>query len=66
MVNNKWLATLTESIQNEVRHVSQALVTRVRQLAERYATPLPTLIAETEQLSARVDMHLKRMGFGNV
>ena len=32
------------------------------QLAERYATPLPTLTKELATLSARVDEHLKKMG----
>lgn len=43
--------------------MSQALTGRVRQLAERYDTPLPALVDEVEVLSARVDEHLNRMGF---
>ena len=35
---------------------------RVRELAERYETPLPRLVEEVEQLSARVEGHLERMG----
>ena len=35
----------------------------VRILAERYATPLPKLNGEVEALSARVEEHLKKMGF---
>ena len=35
---------------------------RVRELAERYATPLPQLTRRVEDLSARVDEHLKKMG----
>ena len=35
---------------------------RICQLAERYATPLPTLTKELAELSARVDAHLKKMG----
>jgi type I restriction enzyme M protein len=35
---------------------------RIRQLAERYATPLPTLTKDLATLSARVDEHLKKMG----
>ena len=33
-----------------------------RQLAERYATPLPQLTDEVAALAARVEEHLKRMG----
>jgi type I restriction enzyme M protein len=43
--------------------VSQTLTGRIRQLAERYATPLPQLVDEVAELSAKVDEHLKKMGF---
>ena len=43
--------------------VSQALTGRIRQLAERYATPLPRLAEEVDTLAARVDEHLKTMGW---
>ncbi len=36
--------------------------TRARQLAERYATPLPQLTDEVAAFAARVDAHLKKMG----
>ena len=32
-------------------------------ITERYATPLPKLAGEVETLAARVDEHLKKMGF---
>ena len=34
----------------------------MRQLAERYATPLLQLVAEVQELSAKVAEHLKKMG----
>jgi type I restriction enzyme M protein len=63
VVNDKWLATLEASVQSELDRVSQALTGRIKQLAERYATPIPQLAAEVETLAARVDEHLKKMGF---
>jgi type I restriction enzyme M protein len=63
VVNDKWLATLAADVQTELDRVSQALTARIRQLAERYATPLPQLTKEVEALSATVDAHLQRMGF---
>ncbi|MBA2659868.1 MAG: type I restriction-modification system subunit M [Nitrosospira sp.] len=63
VVDDKWLAALEASVQSELDRVSQALTGRIRQLAERYATPLPILIKEVESLAARVDEHLKKMGF---
>ena len=63
VVDDKWLATLAADVQTELDRVSQALTSRIRQLAERYATPLPQLTTEVEALSATVDKHLQRMGF---
>jgi type I restriction enzyme M protein len=34
----------------------------VRELAERYATPLPKLTEDVEILAARVEAHLAKMG----
>ena len=63
VVDDKWLAALAARVQGELDRVSQALTGRIRQLAERYATPLPRLAAEVETLASRVDKHLKNMGF---
>jgi type I restriction enzyme M protein len=43
--------------------VSQTLTGRIRQLAERYATPLPELTTEVESLADKVAGHLAKMGF---
>ncbi len=63
VVHDKWLAVLQARVQGELDRVSQALAGRIKQLAERYATPIPQLAAEVETLAARVDEHLKKMGF---
>jgi type I restriction enzyme M protein len=63
VVDDKWMAALASSIQGELDRVSQALTGRVRQLADRYATPLPRLTTEVATLSDRVDKHLMKMGF---
>ena len=62
VVDDKWLTTLAMAMQGELERVSQTLTTRIRQLAERYDTPLPNLVNEVTNLSTRVDEHLKRMG----
>ena len=62
IVDDKWLSTITEAVRGELDRVSQTLTSRIRELAERYATPLPRLTEEVETLSARVDQHLKEMG----
>jgi type I restriction enzyme M protein len=62
VVDDKWLATIAATVQGELDRVSQTLTGRIRQLAERYATPLPQLADEVATLAARVDGHLKKMG----
>jgi type I restriction enzyme M protein len=62
VVEDKWLANLAADVQAELDRVSQNLAGRIRQLAERYATPLPALVDEVADLSARVDAHLSKMG----
>lgn len=62
VVNDKWLAHLTADLQAELDRVSQTLTGRIRELAERYAAPLPTLVDEVVTLWGKVDEHLKRMG----
>lgn len=62
VVEDKWLASLSAAVQGELDRVSQTLTGRIRQLAERYAAPLPQLADEVDALSARVYGHLKKMG----
>ncbi len=63
VVDDKWLATLAGAVQGELDRVSQTLTGRIRQLAERYATPLPQLTGEVATLASCVEEHLKKMGF---
>ena len=63
VVDDKWLTQLAADVRNELDRISQALTGRSRQLADRYAAPLPQLQQEVEALAARVDEHLKKMGF---
>ncbi|MBA2396884.1 MAG: type I restriction-modification system subunit M [Ktedonobacteraceae bacterium] len=63
VVDDKWLATLASDVQTELNRISQALTGRVKELAERYVTPLPKITEEVEVLSGKVDAHLKKMGF---
>ena len=54
VVDDKWLATLAAAVQGELDRVSQTLTGRIRQLAERYATPLPEITNQVENLAAKV------------
>ena len=62
VVDDKWLTALAAAVQGELDRVSQTLTGRIRQLAERYAAPLPQLTGEVATLAVRVDEHLKKMG----
>jgi type I restriction enzyme M protein len=61
VVDEKWLTAIAAAVQGELNHVSQTLTGRIRELAERYATPLPQLSNQLAALAARVDGHLNRM-----
>jgi type I restriction enzyme M protein len=62
VVDDKWIALLATAVQGELDRVSQTLTGRIRELAERYESPLPHLVEEVAVLSAKVDDHLKKMG----
>jgi type I restriction enzyme M protein len=63
VVERKWMAAIEEAVRGEVDKLSQDLAGRVKELAERYDVPLPTLVDDVERLAAKVDRHLKKMGF---
>jgi len=62
VVDDKWMTHLSSAVQGELDRVSQTLTGRIRELAERYATPLPQLSDEVAALASRVEAHLKKMG----
>ena len=62
VVDDKWLTTIAAAVQGELDRGSQTLTSRIRLLADRYATPLPQIVDEVEQLAAKVAAHLQKMG----
>ena len=62
VVEDKWLATIAKAVQGELDRVSQTLTGRIRELAERYATPLPQLTDQVAALASRLDENLRKMG----
>ena len=63
VVDDKWLAALNTDIQGEMDRVSRQLTGRVKELAERYETPLPQMVARVTELEDRVKGHLEKMGY---
>jgi len=63
VVDDKWLAALDRDIHGEMDRVSQALTQRVKELAERYETPMPEMVNRVADREAKVNRHLSKMGF---
>ena len=63
VVEDKWLAAISAAVHGEMDRISQALTQRVKELAERYETPLPQLVVRVTELEQAVNHHLERMGF---
>jgi len=63
VVEDKWLATISAAIHSEMDRISQALTQRVKELAERYETPLPQAAKQVAAMEQVVHAHLKKMGF---
>ena len=63
VVEDKWIDALDKAIHGEMDRISQTLTQRVKELAERYGTPMPQMIDQVAQLEAKVNRHLERMGF---
>ncbi len=63
VVEDKWLAALDTAIHGEMDRVSQQLTQRVKELVERYETPLPQMVSRVAELEAKVNRHLQKMGF---
>jgi type I restriction enzyme M protein len=63
VVDSKWLVALDTAIHAEMDRVSQSLTARVKELAERYESALPSLMSEASELEKKVSQHLQKMGF---
>jgi len=63
VVDDKWTVALEAALHGELDRVSQGLTQRVKELAERYATPLSQMIDRVAELEAKVKDHLETMGF---
>lgn len=62
-VDDKWFTSIQTAVDGEVQRITQRLAERVKELEERYTSPVPELVDQVETLSAKADEHLKQMGF---
>jgi type I restriction enzyme M protein len=63
VVDYKWMATLEAAIHGEMDRASQALTSRVVEIAERYERPMPDVARRVADLGQIVNRHLENMGF---
>ncbi len=63
LVEEKWLASLQSELLDSVDLISHRFSSRLQELAERYAEPLPQIEQEVAELSKKVEGHLNKMGF---
>jgi type I restriction enzyme M protein len=63
LVDDKWQAELEAAILGELERISKALTHRLKDLMERYGTPLPQITRNVAELEAKVNNHLTIMGF---
>ena len=63
VVDDKWIAAIDRDIHTEMDRISQRLAQRIKELAERYETPLPQQNQQVEELEQAVNAHLHKMGF---
>jgi len=63
VVEERWLARLEEGIKDELDNIVMSLTSRIKELAERYAEPMPDIEQEVEGYESNVKEHLKVMRF---
>jgi len=63
VVEDKWLKSLENDIRRETGQISQGLTQRLKELAERYETPVPNLTDKVADMEEKVNQHLEKMGF---
>lgn len=63
VIEKKWMHSMEQRIRTEMDNISHRLTQRIKELAERYVTPLPKLSNEVDGLTAKVENHLKEMNF---
>lgn len=63
VVDDKWMGTIATAVRSEIDRISQTFTQRVKELAERYDTPLPQLTDRVTEIEAKVSAHLAKMGF---
>jgi type I restriction enzyme M protein len=63
VVDDKWVSSIRKAINSEMERISHRLTQRIKELADRYETPLPQQTKDVAILEEKVNAHLIKMGF---
>jgi len=63
VIEEKWMEFINNFILNEIENTSQKLTLKIKEIADRYANPLPILLSDINEISQKVNSHLERMGY---
>lgn len=63
VVEKKWMANMEQRIRTEMDNISHRLTQRIKELADRYETPMPKLTNDVALLTSIVEDHLKKMNY---
>ena len=63
VIEYKWMSAIKSLIDSEMERISQRLSNRIKELIERYESPLPEIEKELSTLEKKVKNHLQKMGF---
>jgi len=59
----QWMVAMEAKIKIGMDAISHRLTERIKELTERYETPMPKLTNDVTDLTSKVEKHLKKMGY---
>jgi type I restriction enzyme M protein len=63
VIGDKWLTSIRHKVDGEIQRLSQTLTQRIKELGERYDTPVTTIMNDVSLWESKVNQHLAQMGF---
>jgi type I restriction enzyme M protein len=63
VVEKKWMTNMEQRIRTEMDNISHRLTQRIKELADRYETPMPKLTNDVALLTSKVEDLLKKMNY---
>ncbi len=63
IVDDKWMLKIEEEIETALDMIAHRLISRIKELAERYEQTLPEIENEVREQTKKVEEHLQKMGF---